>query len=130
MPTNDERREVADGLRRQVKRLGPQMDAHEFAHYGADVIDSDNEILRWDQMMLRLADLIEPDERTCRVVTEMRALSQTQDMHTKSCSSCGYVFGSEQHRQLLPGLGERVAIKPVRIPKFCPNCGARVVPDE
>lgn len=80
---------------------------------------------------LRLADLIEPEpeERTCRVVTEMRALSQTQDKHAKSCSSCGYVFGSEEHRQLLPGLGERVAINPVRIPKFCPNCSAKVVAD-
>lgn len=126
MPTNDERREVADGLRRQVKRLGPQMDAHEFAHYGADVIDAYSE-LRWDQMMLRLADLIEPEERTCRVVTEVRALSLTQDMHTKSCSACGYVFGSEVHTQLLPGLGERVAVDPVVIPSYCPNCGAKVV---
>lgn len=126
MPTNDERREVADGLRRQVKRLGPQMDAHEFAHYGADVIDAYSE-LRWDQMMLRLADLIEPEERTCRVVTDIRAFSQTQDMHVKSCSACGYVFGSEEHRQLLPGLDKRVAVDPVVIPNYCPSCGAKVL---
>lgn len=77
-----------------------------------------------------LAELIEPEERTCRVVTEVRALSLTQDMHTKSCSACGYVFGSEVHTQLLPGLGERVAVDPVAIPNYCPNCGARVVANE
>lgn len=77
-----------------------------------------------------LAELIEPEERTCRVVTEVRALSLTQDMHTKSCSACGYVFGSEVHTQLLPGLGERVAVDPVVIPNYCPNCGARVVANE
>lgn len=119
MPTNNERREVARRLRDNAGQKPGWVipwaafnDAYE--HEGAELLN-------------RLADLIEPEERTCRVVTEMRALSQTQDMHTKSCSSCGYVFGSEQHRQLLPGLGERVAIKPVRIPKFCTNCGAKVV---
>ena len=119
MPTNDERREIAARLREPYPRFTNLVDA-----FGLTAPVPIHE-LRY-----RLADLIEPEDRTCRVVTEMRALSQTQDMHTKSCSSCGYVFGSEQHRQLLPGLGEMVAIKPVRIPKFCPNCGARVVPNE
>lgn len=72
----------------------------------------------------------EPEERTCRVVTDIRAFSQTQDMHVKSCSACGYVFGSEEHRQLLPGLDKRVAIGSVVIPNYCPNCGRRVVADE
>lgn len=109
MPTNDERREVADGLRRQVKRLGPQMDAHEFAHYGADVIDAYSE-LRWDQMMLRLADLIEPEERTCRVIMKWDGL----DGRDHVCSKCGTYFDDKKwHEQ-----------------KFCPNCGARVVANE
>lgn len=81
----------------------------------------------YEELHARLADLIEPEERRCRLVTEVRALSLTQDMHTKSCSACGYVFGSEVHTQLLPGLGERVAIDPVVIPSYCPNCGARVI---
>ena len=59
MPTNDERREVARMLRGQAKKLGPNMDAHEFAHYTADVIDV-NECMTWYEMVLLLADLIEP----------------------------------------------------------------------
>lgn len=106
--TNDDRREVADGLRRQVKRLGPLMDAHEFAHYGADVIDPDNE-LRWDQMMLRLADLIDP-------VDDMCELELTWSEHTKALvrtyecvrcgKSCDRVYGEDY--------------------EFCPYCGRRI----
>lgn len=108
MPTNDERREVADGLRRQVKRLGPQMDAHEFAHYGADVIDAYSE-LRWDQMMLRLADLIEPEERTCH----MRDASWDDGQCTWGCicSECGAKHEHERSGWM----------------NFCPFCGAKVV---
>ena len=120
MPTNDERRKIAAELRENRDPLTP----YNLVDY---IFDDPWNHDSGEEVAARLADLIEPQERTCRVVTEMRALSQTQDMHTKSCSSCGYVFGSEQHSQLLPGLGERVAINPVRIPKFCPNCGARVV---
>lgn len=59
MPTDDERREVARRLRGQAKKLGPNMDAHEFAHYTADVIDV-NECMTWYEMTLLLADLIDP----------------------------------------------------------------------
>lgn len=61
MVTNDERRRVAAKLRSTAKWLGRNMDAHEFAHYGADAIDPDKEIERWNDMMYRLADLIDPD---------------------------------------------------------------------
>lgn len=124
MPTNDERREVAENLRNMcicgciykeefydllVETVMRAWDFHEFS----DVAD-------------RLAELIEPQERTCRVVTDIRALSQTQDKHVKSCSACGYVFGSEKHCQL-PGLDKMVAIDSVVIPNYCPNCGAKVI---
>ena len=128
--TDDERREVAaklrelaqesarcgdDGVGKRACRvlLGPRVDL-------LDVVDA-------HFPLAHLADLIEPEERRCRVVTDIRAFSQTQDMHVKSCSACGYVFGSERHCQLLPGIDKRVAIKSVVIPNYCPNCGAKVL---
>lgn len=67
MPTDMERREVARRLRGQAKKLGPNMDAHEFAHYTADVIDV-NKCMTWHEMTLLLADLIEPSDMShgCR----------------------------------------------------------------
>lgn len=62
MISDEERREVARRLRGQAKKLGPNMDAPEFAHYTADVIDV-NECMTWYEMELRLADLIEPSDR-------------------------------------------------------------------
>ena len=67
MITDSERREVARRLRGQAKKLGPNMDAPEFAHYTADVIDV-GECMTWYEMTLRLADLIEPGDmsQSCR----------------------------------------------------------------
>ena len=117
MPTDKERREVAAKLRDIAVRTNPSWPAL------MDLLKCPGRAVA----VQHLADLIEPEERTCRVVTDIRAISQTQDMHVKSCSACGYVFGSEEHRQLLPGLGERVAVGSVVIPNYCPNCGAKVV---
>lgn len=71
MATDTERREVARRLRGQAKKLGPNMDAPEFAHYTADVIDV-NECMTWYEMELHLADLIEPscDRDTPQKVAE------------------------------------------------------------
>lgn len=117
MPTDKERREVAVKLRDMAVRTNASRPAlmEALGTPGRSVT------------VMHLADLIEPEERRCRVVTDIRALSQTQDMHVKSCSACGYVFGSEQHCQLLPGIDKRVAIKSVVIPNYCPSCGAKVV---
>lgn len=65
-------------------------------------------------------------ERTCRVVAKERKISQTQTLVAKSCSSCGYVFGDEEVRPILPGLDETMVINGVAVPRYCPNCGARV----
>lgn len=110
MITDDERREVASGLRRQVKILGSRMDACEFAHYGADVIDPDCE-LWWDKMMLHLADLI--DRPTCRL--ELTAVETYGNIKVKiyECSECGgsceEIYGKYAH---------------------CPHCGAEVIDND
>ena len=124
-PTDDERREVAENLRNMCG-CGCRY-AEEFYELLNDTVMRAWDFHDFHDVANRLADLIEPQERTCRVVTDIRALSQTQDMHVKSCSACGYVFGSEEHRQLLPGLDERVAVGSVVIPNYCPNCGAKVI---
>lgn len=103
MVTNDERREIAARLRKQADKLGPNMDAHEFANYTADVLDVDENMM-WYGMELRLADLIEPEpERTCRDTSPMS--------YKFTCSEChsSYRFGSE-HKVW-----------------YCPYCGAKVM---
>lgn len=64
MATDEERREVAARLRAVAEKLGPNMDAHEFAHYTADMLDI-GESMTWYEMVLRLADLIEPSGYEC-----------------------------------------------------------------
>lgn len=125
MVTNEERREVAARLRRLS---GHREVDKEFVHealglYMGECVDGYDPV-----SVSELADLIEPEpERTCRVVTDKNTVSQTQEVHTKYCSRCSYVFGREQHRQLLPGLDEEFVLHAVQIPDYCPNCGAKVV---
>lgn len=66
-------------------------------------------------------------ERTCRVAMRERSFSRTQTLVTKSCSSCGHVFGSEEVRPILPGLDETMVLDEVVVTNYCPGCGARVV---
>lgn len=101
-PTSDERREVAERLR----------------EYGNDAL-KDGSLLRtlkdvtgadsWRHVLLALADLIDP---TCKNLT-------TRPADVLFCSECG----------------EHVDIASVENaddyhPRYCPNCGARVVSDD
>lgn len=118
MPTNDERREVAaklrelaqesarcgdDGVSERACRvlLGPRVDL-------LDVVDA-------HFPLAHLADLIEPEERTCHDVSF--------DSREFVCSWCGChidVLGIESEPTMWLG-GSPIE------PSFCPNCGARVV---
>lgn len=99
MPTSDERREVARRLRNNADQKPDWVipwavfnDA--YGHEGVELIN-------------RLADLIEPEERTCRVIMKWDGL----DGRDHVCSKCGTYFDDKKwHEQ-----------------KFCPNCGAKVV---
>lgn len=123
--TNNERREVAARLRRLC---GHREVDKEFVHealglYMGECVDGYDPV-----SVFELADLIEPEpERTCNVVTSDRRVSQMQTLVTKSCSCCNHIFGSEEHRPFLPGADDEIVLDEVRIPKFCPNCGAKVV---
>lgn len=110
MISDEERRKVAGRLLAVVKKLGPNMDAHEFAHYTADVLDVD-ENMTWYEMELRLADLIEPEpERTCRMEYAGEVPPQTQ-YSCYFCSECGSPVYNDTE------------------PSYCPYCGAKVVRD-
>lgn len=100
MPTDDERREVARRLRDNAGQKPGWVipwavfnDAYE--HEGAELIN-------------RLADLIEPEERTCR----MRDTSWDDGQCTWGCicSECGARHEHNRGKWL----------------NYCPNCGARV----
>lgn len=61
----------------------------------------------------RLADLIEPEERTCRNMYEGAVKGPF------TCSACGEYSKTWYHM----GFGDMYA----DVPNFCPNCGAKVV---
>lgn len=106
MPTNDERREVAARLRilsghREVDK--------EFVHealglYMGECVDGYDPV-----SVSELADLIEPEERTCH----MRDASWDAGQRTWGCicSECGAKHEHKRSRWM----------------NFCPNCGAMVV---
>lgn len=62
-------------------------------------------------------------ECTCRVEEDTKRASQTQLVVTKSCSECGHCFGAETHYERM---FEGMVLNEIELPRYCPNCGARV----
>ncbi len=110
MPSNDERREVAARLRdyeslRETFRESPLcafLDALGIEGY-----------LDWEDVWGYLAELIEPEERTCLVLHVKHG--PLFDVLRFSC--CGYEWAENRT--------DKGATEPD--PNYCPNCGARVV---
>ena len=109
-PTNEERRDIAARLRELA-------DANE-GYLGMDRV---NRVLRDGKAILgtsglasvadvlrRHADLIEPDERTCRIVPHghLFTLSDGTELYESACSECGAYLGDEDN--------------------YCSICGAKV----
>ena len=123
MPTSDEkRREVAENLRYLADYPGePILYAEQFR----DVLLDELGVDRWDHSgaFEKLADLIEPQERTCRILQAYGDESEELDHRMEEiagtpedtvaciCQSCGHEFRYDRM---------------VR-PRFCPHCGCRVV---
>lgn len=98
-PTDEERREVAEKLREPFDVLpqGRYYHAH-YTLFGMGLYASSEGALRLG--VRRLADLIEPEERTCRMIDNGVELC---------CSVCDRRHGYDDE------------------PDFCMGCGAKVV---
>lgn len=121
MPTNDERRKVAAEMREYPAELTATLHPAEeaLAYYVLDLMSIVG--LEYGQVMgffARLADLIEPEERTCRNT----AGKPFAGYRMFNCSVCGAYLevDGDTDANLLAG-GERP------MPRYCPNCGARVI---
>ena len=108
---DSERREVARRLREQAKKLGPNMDAHEFAHYTADVIDV-NECMTWHEMTLLLADLIEPtcDHEALLALADILGSTRETDcmgcrLEGAGCADCSSGVAHEAALRIRKALG-------------------------
>lgn len=124
MPTNEERREVARKLRETSDAIRYWLDTNLYWYVVMECVYGDVEIHDDNELLYRLADLIEPEpERTCNVIFRSHELSQTQTALVKSCSGCGFEFGTEI-KNTFPF---EVTINSIYIPNYCPNCGAKVI---
>ena len=104
MPTNDERREIAARLR-DYESLQPQLWAFLDALGVEGYID-------WEGVINLLADLIEPEERTCRMTKKGNEFVLAGWWE---CSECGPVY---------PPCNDEIAVWALQ---KCPRCGAKVV---
>jgi hypothetical protein len=121
MPTNEERKEVVKALHDLCDGCETVSD-YDLAK--ALCLEAVSRYAYSSESVLRIADLIEPEpERTCNVIFRSHELSQTQTALVKSCSGCGFEFGTEI-KNTFPF---EVTINSISIPNYCPNCGAKVV---
>lgn len=118
MPTNDERRDVAARLRRLS---GHREVDKEFVHealelYMGECVDGYDPV-----SVSKLADLIEPEERTCERGIEMFSHAYPNEIVCDSDCVSTYVFPLT--------CGHEVELLENKWPSYCPHCGARVVAD-
>lgn len=99
MTSDNERREVA----RKLRELGPSADKNGLSYDTAckrvDEIIGTVECGSWKVFFDRLADLIDPRERTCQMIGPGDASGR--------CTECGSWFAAGQMYE------------------YCPHCGAR-----
>lgn len=106
MPTNDERREVAAKLRELVADWFDDGEFYDRVEV-EDVLGLATDDGAWYEAagVRRLADLIEPEERTCHIYDTDHGFEDSI-----RCDACQMTFR-----------------RPWQPFKFCPNCGAKVV---
>ncbi len=115
MPTNYERREVAERLREFAADCKDEAcDSMHFAMYACWSDKGVFEAYNTSEALARLADLIEPEpERTCRI--EKRRGDWC-------CAECDAVVGTDDPESELYVDGNVIEMW-----SFCPNCGAKIL---
>lgn len=125
--TDEERREVAARLRELPIDMYEVEERWEAEGLGTDCHDQTDYFLihnvlfgclpaehmhpcDYEELHARLADLIEPEERTCRMVLDEDATSLLEYDEVFRCTACG----------------EEVVRKTGTTIRFCPMCRARV----
>lgn len=108
--TDDERREVAVKLRDMACRTNPSWPAL------MEALGCPGRAVA----VQYLADLIEPEERTCRA----GVFPDGAGAYVICCTECGYAIGGTWSDL---GTARRIARAQHKFTNFCPNCGARVV---
>lgn len=105
MSTNEERKELAAMLRKYGKEGWVKGDSPIFGAIAMIEIEGQSEFAK--ELCDYLADLIEPQERTCRnnAPSYLRFL----------CSECGYVIYHDDANE--------TGDKAEDTPNHCPNCG-------
>ena len=129
MTSDQQRREVAAKLREtcdEIERTGNGLTVWELTDILA-IRDDDSgmiESLNLDDAR-NLADLIEPEERTCRMgevkTGEVADYRDTDEIifHCKSCHTERGIFSYDEDGNVYSAR-----------PEYCPNCGAKVVDDD
>lgn len=120
MPTDEERREVAARLRYMAP--GSDWPNYVAEACGMDVSKMSNNFHTFtEQLCQRIADLIDPEERTCRNVSD--------DKRWFICSGCGtHVRGGSCCHSYVDDAGTRWYTTAYKSGlNFCQNCDARVV---
>lgn len=107
--TNDERREVAENLRTMTV-CGCRY-KEQFYELLEETVMPEWEFHSFDTVAERLADLIEPEERTCR--------NEAASNDYFACSECG--MGVDLHNDY--GGFSNYAYGDWN---YCPNCGAKI----
>lgn len=115
MPTNDERREAAENLRTMCS-YGCRY-AEQFYELLNETVMREWDFHSFQDVADRLADLIEPEERTCHIKLVDVTDSLGQKMYR--CSECGALMTDDAcFFEGEVDIGWFL---------FCPNCGAKVV---
>lgn len=111
MPSNDERRQVAARLRELIKQYGIPS-AERFYELLDKTLEDPSGYHSYVSIILYLADLIEPEERTCTMTKKGPEFILAGWWE---CSECGPVY---------PPCNDEIAVWALQ---KCPRCGAKVV---